>query len=102
MTVLYILDDEGNPIMEPDRDKWARWFIQAERHVADEQIGESRISTVFRGIDDRFGDGSPVLWETMVFGGPLDQEQDRCSGTRKEALAMHARMVKRVRAAMAV
>jgi hypothetical protein len=42
--------------------------------------------------------GNPVvLWETMVFGGKLDQEQDRCSGSREQAEAMHARMVERVK-----
>jgi hypothetical protein len=32
----------------------------------------------------------------MVFGGPLDQEQDRCT-TWDEAEAMHAAMVARVK-----
>ena len=37
-----------------------------------------------------------MLFETMVFGGPMDQEQDRCT-TWDEAEAMHAAMVARVK-----
>ena len=43
--------------------------------------------------------GPPVLWETMVFGGKLDQEQARCSGNREQAEAMHNEMVERVKKA---
>ncbi len=93
----WILDERGTPVLEPDITKWAQWFEKAERHVADEKIGESRISTVFLGLDHSFGSGPPVLWETMVFGGKLDQDQARCSGSREQAEAMHAKMVARVK-----
>lgn len=97
----YILDDSGNPVAEPDLTKWGKWLQNAKRHVAYEKIGDVRISTVFLGSDHNWGDGPPVLWETMVFchGHPLDQEQDRCSGSREQAEAMHAKMVERVRCA---
>lgn len=84
------------PVLEPDLDKWAAWIEKAERHVGDTMIGDSRVSTVFLGLDHSFGNGSPVLWETMIFGGPLDQEQERCGGGWKDAEAMHQRWVKRV------
>jgi len=93
----YILDDKGNPVLVTDLATWARWFDACQRHVADETIGASRISTVFLALDHAFDGGPPVLWETMVFGGPLDQEQDRCSGSREQAEAMHARMVEKVK-----
>jgi len=92
----YTLDEKGNPVAEPDPMKWAKWFETAKRQVAKDEIGEAKISTVFLGLDHSFGDGPPILWETMVFGGPLDEEQDRCSGSREQAEAMHARMVERV------
>jgi hypothetical protein len=48
------------------------------------------VSTVFLGIDHRFGgEGPPLLFETMIFGGPHDQSQYRCS-TWQEAEHMHA------------
>jgi hypothetical protein len=96
----YILNAAGEPIKEPDLTKWAVWFqLSARRRVADETINDSRISTVFLGLDHSFEGPPPILWETMVFGGPLNEEQDRCSGNREQAEAMHAKMVERVKAA---
>lgn len=97
MSHKYVLNEHGKPIPEPDLLKWAAWFETAERHVADENVGDSRISTVFLGIDHAFNGGAPVLWETMVFGGPMSEETERCSGSKEQAEAMHARMVERVR-----
>lgn len=95
----YILDASGKPVPEPDLHKWAAWIERRERSVADERIGESRICTVFLALDHKFCDsGPPILWETMVFGGPLNQETARCAGSREQAEAMHAEMVERVKA----
>ena len=71
----------------------------AARRVAHDTIGESMVSTMFLGVDHSFGEGPPLLFETMVFGGPLDEEQERCS-TWEQAEAMHAAMCKRVKAAV--
>lgn len=57
------------------------------------------MSTVFLGIDHAFSGGLPVLWETIVFGGPLDGEMDRYT-SRADALAGHQVMCARVRAAL--
>lgn len=92
------IEKEGKPVLEPDLMTWARNFERADRHVAQDKIGDVRISTVFLGIDHSFGHGHPLLYETMVFGGPLDQEQERYS-TREDALAGHAATVERVKAA---
>ena len=95
----YILD--GKEPRETDLMTWARWFKDAERHFADETVGgDVRVSTVFLGLDHSFGAGPPLLFETMVFGGPLDQEQDRYP-TWAEAEQGHAAMVKRAREAAA-
>ena len=53
---------------------------------------------MFLGLDHSFGGGAPLLFETMVFGGPLDGEQERYS-TWNEAEAGHKLMVERVQAA---
>lgn len=71
-----------------------RWTKQ----VDDTTIDDSRISTVFLGIDHNWGAGPPVLWETMVFGGELDQEQVRYR-SHDAAVVGHKVMVKRVKAA---
>lgn len=102
MTDKYILDEKGNPVAEPDLRKWGSWFHTEtkKRKVAKDQIGDSEVSTVFLGLDHNYsGEGVPILWETMVFGGTLDEEQERCSGGREQALAMHARMVEKVKSA---
>lgn len=97
----YILDEHGQPVAEPSLEKWAHFFENvALRKVANDTLFDSRVSTVFLGLDHNFAEGgAPVLWETMVFGGPLDQEQDRCAGGREQAEAMHAAMCRRVQAA---
>jgi hypothetical protein len=80
----YILNHQGEPEPCPDLLKWGLWFESAERRVcADLDEGNEQdgtrvyVSTVFLGLDHSFGDGPPVLWETMVFGGVLDGEQRR-------------------------
>lgn len=77
----YILDDNGEPVICNDTNEWAQWFEEGgiyRRSVSKDDVGESFISTVFLGIDHSFGfGGSPVLWETMVFGGKYDGEERR-------------------------
>jgi hypothetical protein len=96
---LYILDAHGKPVPEPDVLKWGAWFEVSgeQRIVKQEMVGSSKVSTVFLGIDHGWRSKAPILWETMVFGGELDQAMDRCSGTRKNALAMHRKMLRKVK-----
>jgi hypothetical protein len=95
----YILDEQHEPQLEPDIAKWAQWFESADRIVSRTTIDDDvYVSTVFLGIDHRFDDdGPPILWETMVFGRPLDEECERYT-SRMDALAGHAAMCQRVRA----
>lgn len=87
----YILDVDGNPIPCDDSTLWGRWFQTADRIVASDHIGDIHISTVFLAIDHNFaGNGAPVLWETMIFGGPQDGYQQRYS-SREEAVIGHAK-----------
>ena len=95
MSDKYILDGK-TPVECDDLIKWAKWFETAKRHVAQDDIGGVSVSTVFLGIDHAWGSGRPVLFETMIFGGPLDQKQERYS-TWEEAEAGHAEMVALVR-----
>lgn len=101
MTDKYILNESGTPVAEPDLMTWAKWFETADRKVAVDQISDAKVSTIFLSIDLSYQQsGPPILWETKVFGGALDQETDRCSGSREQAEAMHARMVQRVKEIM--
>lgn len=90
----YILDEHGEPRPEPDMDRWAQWYEDSihdlRRRVANDTVEGCRISTVFLALDHSFSDdGPPVLWETMIFGGPLDQRMWRCAGSREQAEAQH-------------
>lgn len=93
--------------MPVDYDRWAhemeKRYECAKRtgidpwRVAETVIGGTSISTEFLGLNHRFiGSGPPLLFETMIFGGRLDNFQDRCS-TWDEAEAMHAEAVALVR-----
>lgn len=94
----FILNSAGRPVECEDLTKWGRWMQTADRKVAFDTFGPTRISTVFLGLDHSWDDGPPVLWETMVFNGPLDGEQDRYTSL-EDAKAGHAAMVEKVRTA---
>lgn len=88
---------DGKPVLEPDLYRWGAWMETSEKRVDCSQLGEVEISTVFLGLDHNMGgSGSPILYETMVFGGSLDGEQERYE-TRVEAVKGHALMLERVR-----
>ena len=62
--------DELNHTIETDPFTWGKWSRRLEnRRVAYSEINsEMHVSTVFIGIDHRhYGDGPPILFETMVF-----------------------------------
>jgi hypothetical protein len=89
MHLLYVLDAAGTPQPASDVRRWGQWYRTADRIVAQDTFGDVQVSTVFLGIDHNFrADGPPVLWESMIFGGPLDQEQRRYT-SRADAEAGH-------------
>lgn len=73
------------------------WRLQGieQRRVAETEVGDVRISTVFLGVDHGWGGGPPLLFETMVFGGNYDEYQDRYSSWQ-DAEEGHARVVRMV------
>jgi hypothetical protein len=99
MSDYYILD--GHDAVACDMMTWAQWLADSidRRRVAATTIGDANISTVFLGSNHAFNGGPPMIFETMVFGDPLDQEIERCS-TWEQAEAQHAAMCERVRLAM--
>lgn len=94
----YILQGH-RAVAEPDLNKWAAAFEQFNRVVKQETIGTVKVSTVFLGLDHQFGNGAPLLFETMTFGTP-DEEQmcERCS-TWEQAEEQHERVARLVREA---
>lgn len=93
----YILDENHNPVPEPDTLKWAAWFEDVENRIVEQDIIDGvQISTVFLGLDHGPNDqGPPVLWETMIFGGSHHEYQCRYT-SHEEALCGHAAAVRLV------
>jgi hypothetical protein len=107
-TGLYTLDDAGNPVATHDVLEWGRWYEKKpNRIIASTEIDGLRVSTVFLGIDHNLFDGGPpLLFETMIFGAPVETTllgrtrtmspaldyQERYS-TRDQAIAGHTRAV---------
>jgi len=78
---------DGKKPVPCDLTEMAKVF-ESDRGVAQTKIGDVTISTVFLCIDHQFGDGPPVLFETMIFGGQFDQYMQRYH-TWEEAEAGH-------------
>lgn len=93
----YVL--EGHKAVKADLMTWARMFEANNRVVAQTDIGDTKVSTVFLGLDHQYGEGPPLLFETMIFSPipELDQWQDRCT-TLEQAETMHESACERVRA----
>ena len=92
----YVLNSQNEVVEATSLNEWAVFFEDIERRrVGDDTCDEVRVSTVFLGMDHQFGDGPPLLFETMVFGGVSDQVAVRCS-TWEEALKAHEKVCKEV------
>ena len=92
MAEYYIL--EGRTVVPVDNvEEWARRYGGRPCVVAQENVGNRRVSTVFLGMDHSFN-GSHALFETMIFPQDSWREEycERCS-TYEEAEAMHAKAV---------
>ena len=97
---MYVLDPDGKPVRPKTLREWGEFMESGKRKVARDKISDDvEVSTVFLGMDHSFGSGPPVLWETMVFGGPLDQEEERYTCRRAAELG-HAEMVARCKKAL--
>lgn len=86
---LWILEDK-KPVPCKDVEAWATWMAHPlVRIVSLSRLGSVEVSTVFLGIS--FLD-PPLLFETMVFGGP---NAGRCSKsyTWEEAEAEHRKFL---------
>ena len=67
----YILDKHHH-VIPTDLYTWGKWFANHKnRRVALTEVGDLEVSTVFLGINHRFGnnDRPPLVFETMVFKG---------------------------------
>lgn len=92
MKPYYILDGK-TPVVVPTLDAWGEWMQTANRRVNLTAVEPGvEVITSFLGMDHAWDGGPPLLFETMVFGGPHDGEQWRYS-TWDEAEAGHQKVV---------
>jgi hypothetical protein len=88
----------------PDIILWGTWFEDSRktRIVAQDQVGDYWVSTVFLGIDHSFSPwgkrGPPILFETMIFLEENEGETQVRYATWDEAAAGHADIVARLKA----
>lgn len=65
--------------------EFGQWFAETSNSIDRTNIGDVLVSTVFLGIDHSFefienwNENKPILFETMVFGGKMDQYLRRWS-----------------------
>jgi hypothetical protein len=74
----YILNDELE-VIPCDLWTWALWLEHADRRVARDALGDVTVSTTFVGLNYQDGKGPPLIFETMIFGGPHDGYRTRAS-----------------------
>jgi hypothetical protein len=88
----YTLDNNNKPIAAASITEAAKWLDEnLERKVVKQDyVDDVWVSTVFLGLDHAWpkDDVTPVLWETMIFGGEHDQYQDRYT-SHEDALEGH-------------
>jgi hypothetical protein len=97
----YMLLD-GEIAEEPDHTKWSQWYdcsYEKVRRVASTKVEYGTVETTFLAMNMTLSKTDPpLLFETKVKGGYLDNEGERYS-TLEEAKAGHEAWVARVRAA---
>lgn len=87
-------DMDGNPVTIQE---WSVIFEDHDaRKVGDDTIEDGaedvRVSTVLLGLDHSWGKGPPLIFETMIFGGPHDNFCTRYA-TKQQALDGHEAVV---------
>lgn len=59
-------DYDGNPI---SLRQWCYLVESRERIIAQDHVGDYFLSTVWIGLDHSWGEGPPIIFETMLFKG---------------------------------
>lgn len=89
----YILDENGEPQLEPDLLKWAKWLRNANRILLHTPVTAGvTVITFFLALDPVILSGPPILFETIIYGGHRHLYTVRYS-TRADALAGHRMIV---------
>jgi hypothetical protein len=101
-------DRDGNPVPDDwwDKSKHGEQYYRLQSHslakrVGATDVGQLRVSTVWLGLDHGYLQGTPIIFETMVFdhrNDPMwDNELTRYA-TEEEAMRGHLETLDRLRA----
>lgn len=72
----YTLDENKKVVPTDDLLGWAAVIEDtALRNVGDDEINNVRISTKFLGLDHNWGEGDPLVFETMCFSENKDYDE---------------------------
>ena len=89
----YILRD-GEVVEEPDYTKWSAWFENTYKGVeliAESRLGGSTVSTRFLALSMTLDkDSPPMVFETTVNGGWLDNQRRGSRHSKRRPPAMRA------------
>ena len=84
-------DKEAKPINAME---WMALFDDPNyQRISRTEIGDYIVSTVWLGLDHNYGDGDPVIFETMVFDKKGDDVGQRRYCTLAQAARGHMEMV---------
>jgi len=84
-------DKDGKAITAAE---WGRLFRDFEyKRIAYDEQGEAGVSTIWLGLNHNWGEGAPLIFETMVFGGEHNEDQWRYE-TLDQAIAGHKKACK--------
>lgn len=82
-------DKAGRPI---GRDDWACKIQTKYKIVRYTKTSNGDVSTVWLGLEHGIVNGKPVIFESLIFGGPCDQEMLRYTSL-EEAIEGHKKIV---------
>ena len=85
-------DRAGKPLSLAE---WAVSFGRQQDKVVEQTAlpNNRRVSTVWLGLNHQYGDGPPLIFETLVFHDDCNELDCERYTTEEEAQAGHARMV---------
>lgn len=96
---------DGTPCNDMNIAAWAQ-ELEANRRVARTRITDPAnqdhsvdVSTVFLGLNHQYGDGPPLIFESMAFGSIDDEYMDRYA-TETQAMIGHRQMVSEIASSM--
>lgn len=71
---MYFILDKDKNVISATLEEWAAFFEDFDnKRIVSTEIGGVRVSTVFLGLDAGNRGGAPLVFETMIFGGPCDE-----------------------------